>query len=479
MATKAETPGKVLSLEILDRAPASFKLTWSTVSYANKYQVAYKESNSAEWSYQTTRSVPLILHYLSQATKHDVKVRAINEGNLTVYGEWSDKISSYTPVKLVTPKLTSVEVGTREMYKQASIIVKWEEAPNAEGYIVYRSNSNNSYEQFTEVGRTSSLIYEDASINKSTKYYYRVKAYATAPIEWYSSFSSTCYSAAVPYSYEVYALTDRTFYSRPVASEYDNDSGWESRQQEFYALYVKTDNPGKGDFHDIKLRAYNAAGENLVSVTGDLGYYYSDIEYVDRRARKVEGGFVMPTRFVEPGDYTVEIYEESYYQGARLYSYKAGTFNVTVKDFTQAENAWMDAQIAKYTNSAMNPNEKLAAVAKGIRGEFKYLSYTVEDSKRTRAYLVSDNGTYFQNYHWDSQISPTVLCKIAERIGGFDKIENLYWGDNWSLHDCCEVTYEGTTYRYPMCPDGSSGEVDVDSLEKIDLSDLSKFKKLS
>lgn len=302
------------------------------------------------------------------------------------------------------------------------------------------------------------------------------------------------------YSYEVYLVSDKELLSTPVATEFDNGSGNEGMQQYSYPLFIKTNNPNS----DIQLDVLDSEGNSVVEYRYEANYgftqynddrfsygyhdTYCDIVYADNNAKaslqknKVDGGFVYDLRIKKAGTYTLKITEESYNVGRLVYRIQGPSFTITVKDWTEAENAWIDAQIAKYTTSSMNSNEKLAAIAKGLNKDFSYLTYSYIGGMERRVAYTTDVGAYFQNYHWDSLVSPTVLCKIAQRLGGFEKIENLYYGDSWSAHDLCRVTYEGTTYTYSACPSLSTGEVAIDDIfnrPKVDLTNTSALRKLT
>ena len=96
--------------------------------------------------------------------------------------------------------------------------------------------------------------------------------------------------------------------------------------------------------------------------------------------------------------------------------------------------------------------------------------------------LVGEFGPYFKTKVWNSYVSPAALYKIAEHIGGFDKIHNCYsdypYGtDEWAnTHYLCRVTYKGKDFYYEVCPSVETGY--IDKISYIDFTDTSKLKPL-
>ena len=188
---------------------------------------------------------------------------------------------------------------------------------------------------------------------------------------------------------------------------------------------------------------------------------------VDSNMMKLDSGngYVQALSFSKPGDYVLSVYEQrkgtSYWDSWVQYK---KTFKIHVNDYEAAENAWIDSMIAKYTNSSMTNFQKVDRLGQVFRdGVFKYLP---NDSGRYLLTLAGESGPYFVTYRWDSAISPAVLCKIAERVGGFDDIHNCY-GDypygsaDWANNHYYVRLRKGSEEFYVYgCPPTSSGTID-------------------
>lgn len=149
-------------------------------------------------------------------------------------------------------------------------------------------------------------------------------------------------------------------------------------------------------------------------------------------------------------------------------------------DFETAELEWIDDAIAKSTTDKMTSKEKLEAVIGYIEDcNFRYL--TNRNGTTVIRLARQPNDPWFISYRWDSMTSPAVLAKIAERIGGFEKVVNCYTSDehDWSYHHMACVTYEGKEYYYTVCPFADSGMVSEEEQKKIDFSDTSFMCKIS
>ena len=259
------------------------------------------------------------------------------------------------------------------------------------------------------------------------------------------------------YSYEVYFL-DKT--------------GTEVYNGIQRAVYIKTDNPDPSTIGLI-------SGDESV-IKNIIGHYYDDIKYLqksdyDELLKKVEGGYVGYIKFAESGMKQIQLREYAA-EGYRVVS----SFNWIIKDYEQACDEWIDDLILKYTTPSMGPFEKMEAICNYLTtpGLFKY----VMQSNQENVTLASvPNGPFFRTYRWDSYTTPTVLCRIAERIGGFTKIHNCF-GDypmnspEWSrTHYYAELTYDGETRRFQVCPNASTG--DIGEVKYIDFSDISSMTR--
>ncbi len=251
------------------------------------------------------------------------------------------------------------------------------------------------------------------------------------------------------YTYEFYALSSAS------TTIYDGCT---------YPIYVKTDNPDPNSFGF-------ATDAGMCSIAG-ASLMYPDIEFKDEyvftQAEKirVDGGYIWVFNTEDSGTFDFEVRE--YQKNGYVIADK---FSLTIGDYTQAHDAWMDSIIAQATTSNMDKFEKMEAVSDHLLSHFKYLTNDEHSYPLTLA--SQPNDPYFITNRWDSYISPAALCQFAERIGGFTKIDNLYghyaeYGFDWtSGHYLCYCSDGNRGAFYQACPMSSTGVV---AYSTIDLS---------
>lgn len=249
-------------------------------------------------------------------------------------------------------------------------------------------------------------------------------------------------------------------------------------------VYIKTNNPDPSS-----ISVTDANGRNIV---GYRKPSYADIKYLNSSdaggdLRKVDGGYVTYVESYVPGAYTLQVREASK-SGYVI----AATAPVYVNDFDAAKSQWEDLVIQRAVAKAGvgrgSSYEKLKAVADYLLDEngcgFKYLTGA---SGRLYNYAQEANGPFFLAHRWDSLTSPTIMCELATKIGGFKDVHNCYWdyprgsGGWMSNHYNCRVTYTNASgqpeERYVhACPSGETGEV---SLGAIDLTNTSRLRPIS
>lgn len=233
-------------------------------------------------------------------------------------------------------------------------------------------------------------------------------------------------------------------------------------------IYFKTNHPANNISYSI-----SGPGRTIGYAMND---YPSDLNVSEKDMigdmYKVDGGFILRKGFNSAGTYTVNLTEKI---GNQEHIFKS--FTVAVKDYAAAEDAFIEEVLAKCTNSSMDSFQKMSAVASYLKYtlKFKYLD-TKDGSYIT---LAKRNVPYFVRYQWDSYTSPSVLCKFAEKIGGFDSITNMY-GEyargttDWQKwHYYCKVTKGSTTKYYEACPDSTTSV--ITSYDMIDPTDTASF----
>lgn len=249
----------------------------------------------------------------------------------------------------------------------------------------------------------------------------------------------------------------------------------ETYSGESRALFVQTDNP---DPNTISIRCYDSEDDDIITSSSFIEDY-NDINYIENGINpvyQVDGGYIYLLWSYDAGTFPLEI-RELHKDG---YSTAINTA-ITLLDYDSAEMEYIDALIREHTTNDMNPLEKLRSIVDYLKNsDFKYLTM-YEGSVVGLA--AEPNGPWFISHRWDSYISPAVLKKIADRIGGFEETHNCYYdykmgSSEWQgIHYFIYVTYEGEQYYFQACPSISTG--DIGSLQMIDFSDTSTFTKIN
>ena len=262
------------------------------------------------------------------------------------------------------------------------------------------------------------------------------------------------------YTYEIYYLDDfgDTWYS-----------GCER------AVYLKTDNP-KAVYlslrpvdEDVSITLYNISS-------------YADVEYLDTVPRsgfyQVEGGYIL-TFSVDTEDeslYGTELEIEIRETNTSTWTSESTGYSFTIQlvDYDEALNEWIDTYIDAYTAEDMDSFEKMSAVCDVMAEDFKYL---LNDGNNLIYLASAPSSPCFLSYCIDSYISPALLVRVAERIGGFDDIHNCYYDydygtSQWSAtHFYCECTIGDETRSYSICPVSSTNRISSEDIEMIDFTD--------
>lgn len=240
-------------------------------------------------------------------------------------------------------------------------------------------------------------------------------------------------------------------------------------------IYIKTDNP---DINSISWKNFYG----IWGLNGDPGGF-NDVDYTAENAIgdvvKVDGGYLIDAGFENEGNVlfgacggigTMNILENGKI---------VASFSCNVKDYnTEADKAIADI-ISRAVTDNMTPFEKMQAVCDYF--EKKNPRYLPNDGIYLLTLASAPVDPWWKSWRFDSLTTPTILCKIAKQIGGFDKVENGYskyygtsqWG---SKHWYAEVTVGSETRSYTFCP--MSGTGIVDSVPKVNFRDTSKFIRI-
>lgn len=244
----------------------------------------------------------------------------------------------------------------------------------------------------------------------------------------------------------------------------------------YRTIYIKTDNPNPESLNW-------ETTQSVCRMFGDASEF-DDVTYTGKTNINgfgiVDGGYLLQFGLENDdnrlfGNYggigTINIMENDW---------TVASFSCKFKDYDTEQNKMLDYVIEQATTSDMTPFEKMQAVCDYFT-KIKHVRYLPNDGKYLMNLATDPIDPWWLSWRFDSLRTPNTLYKIAQKIGGFDKIENDYskyydtpeWG---SKHWYVEVTIGNDTRKYSFCPMTSTGT--MTSTSKINFKDTSKFIKL-
>lgn len=161
--------GKVNKVTVVSSDDDEIKLKWNRVSGASGYQVYVRQAVNGSWRLaETTTDIREDVDDLVDARGYWLKVRAYkNTSKGRVYGPFS---------KVVKTSTDPDEVQDLSLQKVSSKKVKlsWNKVPGAEGYRIYKYNSNTGkWDRVAKTSKTSKQV----SVSASGGEKFRVRAY--------------------------------------------------------------------------------------------------------------------------------------------------------------------------------------------------------------------------------------------------------------------------------------------------------------
>lgn len=163
-------------LKAISNTSSGVEIFWNGTKGADKYRV-YRKTSKSDWEYIGSTSNTYYTDKTAKSgTKYYYAIKARNEaGNSGL----SKSLSKYY---ISAPKLKTAK-STKKGIK-----LEWSKVKGAEGYIVFREVSKNSYSSIATIEGSSKLSYTDKTAKKGKKYKYMVMAYYS---KTYSSWSNT------------------------------------------------------------------------------------------------------------------------------------------------------------------------------------------------------------------------------------------------------------------------------------------------
>ena len=160
---------------------ASFTLSWSTVTGADKYEIHIKNTNGSYSLMKTTTATSFTTAVAAYRKEYSYKVRAYDSKHNT-YSEFSNIVSAVNNKKMATPKLNDIKVNDNGTFS-----LSWNSVVGADKYEIYIYNNNtDKYQLNGTVAKTSAT---SAYAPYGVKYSYKVRA-VDSKNNVYSEFSN-------------------------------------------------------------------------------------------------------------------------------------------------------------------------------------------------------------------------------------------------------------------------------------------------
>ena len=166
---------------VVINSDCSFKLSWSAVSGADKYEIYLLGSNGKYNLMKTTTATSFTTAVATYGREYAYKVRAIDSKN-NVYSEFSNVITGVNKKKMSTPTLKSIIVNDN-----GTFTLSWNAVTGADKYEIYIYNNNTGIYQLNgTVAKTSATT---AYAPYNVKYSYKIRA-LDSESKVYSDFSN-------------------------------------------------------------------------------------------------------------------------------------------------------------------------------------------------------------------------------------------------------------------------------------------------
>lgn len=160
--------------------------------------------------------------------------------------------------------------------------------------------------------------------------------------------------------------------------------------------------------------------------------------------------------------------------------------------YSEEEQKYIDNLIKQTTTSSMDSFEKMDAIESYLYPKMKY-ERSYSSKPLTKCTLLEDYcAPWWETFIGTSYTTPQYLCKIANRIGGFTEVKNMYGEYKYGTADwytwhywcrCTGVDKNGVTKtrNYQICPMSSTNVIaakNASELPKVNFNDTSKFTAL-
>ena len=164
------------TLKSIENSAYGVLVKWDKVTGAEKYNI-YRKVSGGEYEYIGATDKTYYTDKTAESgTKYYYAIRGKRDTSISSQSASLSKYYLEAPT-LNTPSSSSKGIGLR-----------WSEVAGAEGYKVYRKAADGSYKLISTEKGADNVTLRDATAEKGTKYYYKVKAYKS---KTYSAYSNT------------------------------------------------------------------------------------------------------------------------------------------------------------------------------------------------------------------------------------------------------------------------------------------------
>lgn len=354
-AEAASAPAAVESVEVTNTTNRTVSLKWSKVSGARGYYI-----------YSVSASGKLTQAAVTSKTKCDItglKKKRTYQFQVFAYIKSSGKViksAAGSPIIKVTTG--NVQPGAVNNFRVASRInlkcnLKWDAADNADGYIIYRYNSNKK--KYVKAATTQDTLYQARTATAGKRYHFKIQSYRIYNGEIiYGELSSKV------------SVTGKAYNTSSVHSRYYN---------------VTTNKSVTVTYADTGKKKTFSKGTSLVAYRWSNGYISS--------GTKVSG--TVTCKMTNGREVRVP---------ASALTYKS--LNVTTAYYSNSVmEAWINTQ--DYTSTTdyliwVNQYTMCTAVFKGSQGEWKLM-------RKCPCVIGKDGATPIRNYR---------ICRYGYKYGG-------------------------------------------------------------
>ena len=397
---------------VVINSDCSFKLSWSAVSGADKYEIYLLGSNGKYNLMKTTTATSFTTAVATYGRKYSYKVRAVNSSK-NIYSDFSNVVSA-TNTKLTVPTFNAVKVNS-----DCSFTLSWSSVYGADKYEIYLLGSNGKYNLMKTTTATS---FTTAVATYGREYAYKVRA-IDSKNNVYSEFSNV-----------ITGVNKKKMSTPTLKSIIVNDNGtftlsWNAvTGADKYEIYIYNNNTGIYQLNGTVAKTsattayapYNVKYSYKIRALDSESKVYSDFSNVVSATNKVKlsaptmkdvvvnsnGSFKLSWNSVAGAD-KYELYIEqadgsyklmktttatsfttAFATYGKQYSYKAKAINSKNKVYSDFSN------VVSATNKVKLSSPIMKDVVVNSNGSFKLSWNSVAGADKYELYIRQADGSY-------------------------------------------------------------------------------------